>query len=376
VALSKVKENHSLFTDGELQQILEWSGFEQKKGYRGMTLHGVCPVHDGADNPNGFTAYLDTSRHAAGAFICWTKSCLNSGSGNAKGEDAFGFVARILDRNLAYQEGIPLEMLSTKQRHGFGHAKKKIEQIIERRLADVFSREEVGYHDYFKNQVDQLAKKRPVEMRILAEETLKEYRHFHPYMLERGYTQEVLDHFEIGYSPKESRVTIPMRDVSGELIAVARRLVDDKLITKDNPKYLHHAFSKSEFLYNLHRVREIILADGGLTKLIHPGILVLESQMDVLRLTQYGFPLAVAVGGSALSKHQGMLLESLTDQVTIIRHSDAAGEKLVQSAKAVLGKYVTVYAASVPHPYKDIGDIRGEHGIDLTHYILEQRKRV
>jgi 5S rRNA maturation endonuclease (ribonuclease M5) len=365
------RDDAPVFTPEELIRVLEWAHFDQKRAGYGnyeFGIHGCCPVH-GGDNPQGFTCYPTHGKH--GVFVCWTHGCL--GAAGYKGTDVFGFVVAAQDERIARDKGMTREAMGP--RTSFGQAKAIIEEVIGRRVAST-TREEVGYHEYFKAQVNRLVVNRQVDLRILAEKELENYRHFHPYMLNRGFSKKVLEEFEIGYSPKEERVTIPFRDLDDSLIAVARRVVDDSKVTKENPKYKHHSFAKGDFLFNLNRVKKIILSQHLLTNLTHPGILIVEGQLDVMRLHQYGFPLGVAVGGSSLTKHQGMLLGRFTDQVTVIRDSDAAGVKLVTSAKEVLGKYVTVYETSLPRFYKDVAEILGEHGVDLIHYALEKRRRV
>lgn len=363
-------DNQQIFTEDELVQILHWTGFSNKRRPRGGVVHGCCPIHSGADNPNGFTAYLSSGKH--GVFVCWTRGCLANGA--HQGGDVFDLVSAVLDNELAEQHGILRENLIEKT--PFGQAKEKIEEIIGRRIEE-FRNVSVGYHDYIKAQVTKLVAQHTVEMRVLAEGLLEEYRHFHPYLLNRGYTREILKEFEIGYDPKTERITFPMRDLDGNIIAFARRVVDDSKITKLNPKYKTDSFTKGDFLYNLHRVKKLMLSDpGGLTKLIHPGIIIVEGQLDVMRMHQHGFPLTVAVGGSVLTEHQAMLLESLTEQITVIADSDKAGTKFLKSVKEVCGKYITVYKAELPPPYNDVGQVMGEHAADLLHYVLEGRKRL
>jgi DNA primase len=296
------------FTEDEFLNLLYWAGFDNRRTPRGGSISGICPIHEGAENPNGFVAYFSRSYGKHGHFICFTSGCLQSKDGKHDGGDIFDVVAACLDRDRAHKRGCTVEGL--KERAAFKDAKYKIEEILGRKI-DGFKREKLGFHDYIRTQISKVSAQPTVEMHVLAESLLDDYKHFHPYMLNRGFGRETLRDFEVGYDPKSERVTFPLRDIKGNIVAISRRVVDEAKVTKLNPKYRHDSFSKGEHLYNLYYVKQLIENDPeGLTKLIHPGIIIVEGQVDAIRLHQLGFPLVVAVGGSSLTPHQGMLLES------------------------------------------------------------------
>src|SRR6266853_3106331 len=82
---------------------------------------------------------------------------------------------------------------------------------------------------------------------------LKSVDSSHPYLAERGISQETAEAFGVGfYSGKGSmagRVVIPIHNERGELVAYAGRAIDGS-----EPRYkLPAGFHKSHVLYNLHR---------------------------------------------------------------------------------------------------------------------------
>ena len=84
--------------------------------------------------------------------------------------------------------------------------------------------------------------------------TLKEIDHTHPYLQQRGITEETAKHFGVGYFPgrgsMSGRVVMPIHNDKGELVAYAGRSID-----ATEPKYkLPTGFKKSVELFNLHRV--------------------------------------------------------------------------------------------------------------------------
>ena len=61
----------------------------------------------------------------------------------------------------------------------------------------------------------------------------------HPYLLGRGFTKETIAHFGLGFCSRGSlkdRVAIPLHDSDGSLVGYAGRVVDDALITDENPR--------------------------------------------------------------------------------------------------------------------------------------------
>jgi DNA primase len=63
----------------------------------------------------------------------------------------------------------------------------------------------------------------------------------HPYLRERGFTEETIKTFGLGYcerGPMKGRIAIPLHDAKGALIGYAGRIVDEEAVGKDTPRYL------------------------------------------------------------------------------------------------------------------------------------------
>jgi DNA primase len=131
----------------------------------------------------------------------------------------------------------------------------------------------------------------------------------HPYLRERGFTEETVKRFGLGYCQRglmKGRIAIPLHDAEGALIGYAGRIVDEEA---DTPRYLfpgsrdhngtRHEFRKSAFLYNGFRVENP-------TRLV-----VVESFTAVWWLTQAGITNVVALMGASCSETQAGLLRDL-----------------------------------------------------------------
>lgn len=145
----------------------------------------------------------------------------------------------------------------------------------------------------------------------------------HPYLAERGLTENTVRAFGLGFCSKgllTGRIAIPIRDHLGQLVAYAGRAVDQVLADEDGKYKLPPDFKKSLVLYNLHRVAD----------LARPcGLVVVEGFFSVFHLHQAGIPQVVALMGSSLSDEQEQLLLAAvggaSGRVSLMLDRDEAG---------------------------------------------------
>ncbi len=162
---------------------------------------------------------------------------------------------------------------------------------------------------------------------------LKSVDSAHPYLAERGISQETAEAFGVGfYSGKGSmngRVVIPIHNENGELVAYAGRAIDGS-----EPRYkLPAGFHKSLELFNLHRVAE-------------PEVVLVEGFFDCMKVHQAGFP-AVALMGCSLSEAQDRLLAAKFERVVVMLDGDEAGRQAAAEILARLAARMWVRAATV-----------------------------
>ena len=166
----------------------------------------------------------------------------------------------------------------------------------------------------------------------------------HSYLKERGFTPNTIAHFELGYCSRglmQGRVAIPLRNGEGKLIGYAGRVVDDSLITAENPKYRFPSarehdgkrfeFSKSFFLYNgnaiLSPAEELVIVEG------FPA---------TWWLRQNGFHSTVALMGATCSAEQAALIVGTVPRrgrIWIFTDGNQAGRYRAQSLLTQLAPY-------------------------------------
>lgn len=194
--------------------------------------------------------------------------------------------------------------------------------------------------------------------------TANEYFLYHaqdalPYMTERGFSEETMKRYGIGFSPRgtklmidhlhskgytdedilesglgyrdaenrllakyQNRVIFPIKDTYGTIVSFTGRAVGNS-----PAKYLHgtttRLFKKKEIVWNLSSVRRLI-SDKNM-------VIVCEGQMDALAVCDAGLP-GVAILGSMPSHNQIKLLGGASSNIYFIFDSDAAGEKALLEA--------------------------------------------
>ena len=157
-------------------------------------------------------------------------------------------------------------------------------------------------------------------------------------MKAKGYTEEELKESGlVTVSQKNGnifdrfrdRLMFPIIDVRGNVIAFGGRTIKKDA---DVAKYLNSPetliFNKRKNLFGL-----------NLAKKTKQGSLILvEGNIDVVTLHQYGFDNAVASLGTSLTEEQAALMTRYTDQIILIYDGDKAGQNATQRAIPILEK--------------------------------------
>ncbi len=123
----------------------------------------------------------------------------------------------------------------------------------------------------------------------------------------------------VAYDRFRNRVTFPITDLRGRVIAFGGRALDP-----DQPaKYLNSPetplFHKGHILFNAQKARGPAHDKGR--------IIVVEGYMDVISIAEAGFGEAVAPLGTALTEEQAKLLWRMAEEPVLCFDGDAAGRK-------------------------------------------------
>lgn len=247
---------------------------------------------------------------------------------------------------------------------------------------------------------------KPSNKMIEAHELLKKFYHHllvntkegqdaYDYLINRGFSREIIDEFEIGFAldswefvskfltkrgfnPQEmehagliikrnqdetyfdrfrDRIMFPIADLQGKTIAFSGRLLKE---IKGQPKYLNSPetsiFNKSRTLYNFHRAKKHIRKNQQ--------VILFEGFADVISAVKAGCPNAIATMGTALTEEQAKIIRRNVESVIICYDADSAGIEAAHKATAILTNVgCTVKIAVMPDGY-DPDDYIKEYGAE------------
>ena len=158
-----------------------------------------------------------------------------------------------------------------------------------------------------------------------------------------------------------NRFMFPIIDVRGNIIGFGGRVLDDS-----KPKYLNTPetaiFNKRKNLFGLNLAKK--------SKLDY--LILVEGNMDVVALHQYGFDCAVASLGTSLTDEQAALLGRYTEQVYLIYDGDSAGQNATQRAIPILEKAGIRVKVLKMRDAKDPDEFLKKYGPDRFRLLLQE----
>lgn len=173
----------------------------------------------------------------------------------------------------------------------------------------------------------------------ITEEELDKYRYIHPYMYQRGLTDEIIERFDIGYDREREEITFPVKDIEGKCVFIASRSVKSKFFRLpkglDKPVYQAYRFQYGEY-------KEAYIT---------------ESFLNCLTCWKYNKP-AMAMIGTGNQKQYEILNKLPVREYILAFDPDEAGRKATERfRKNVHGKIIKelVYTDN-----RDINDLQEE----------------
>lgn len=199
------------------------------------------------------------------------------------------------------------------------------------------------------------------------------------YLKERGFQDQDIEQFQLGYSPYKSqflvsfleqkgfelqslvdtgllsqrdgntiidrfqgRVLFPIHNHQGKIVGFGGRAIEEGV----EPKYLNSPdsklFQKSKLLYNFHQARKPAQKQDE--------IILFEGYADVIKASQAGIKHGVATLGTSLTEYQARLLSRYVSKVIICFDGDQPGREASQRAAEVARKAgLQVLIANIPY---------------------------
>ncbi|MCL4306259.1 DNA primase [bacterium] len=301
---------------------------------RGQNFFGLCPFHE--ENTPSFSVHPGRQM-----FRCF---------GCGRGGNVFGFVMEL--ERMSFIEAVKMlaerahiELPAFSRREGDGPTES--EQIVEaNQLARDF------FHTQLLNQTNDGAKRAM------------------QYLLERGFTDEIIRAYMIGYAPEgwdglakraqgsaiaqdifikagllkvgqqagrpydafRDRVMFPIRNLAGRVIAFGGRRLSEPEPGEPSAKYINSpetaAYSKGRELFGLWEARNEIRRQER--------VILVEGYTDAISLAAAGIRCVCASLGTALTEQQARLLLRFARNVFILYDGDDAGLSAARRASDVL----------------------------------------
>lgn len=279
---------------------------------KGKNYFGVCPFHED---------------HSPSMSVSSEKQIYKCFSCGATG-NVFTFVENFLNVNfaeaveiVAKNVGISLQMHPS--------AQKEAKYQKEYDLMEFALR-------FFQNNLHTQEGEKAVsylQERGLLEETIKDFEiglSFDKNMLytlfsKQGYEEQLLVDLGLvhrrdgqAYDVFQNRIMFPIHDLQGHVVGFTARCY----LTDTTPKYLNtretYLFKKGNVLFNYHRVKESVRQNKY--------VIVVEGNMDAIRLSSSGIKNVVALMGTSLTKEQIDALKKLRTKIILMLDNDNAGE--------------------------------------------------
>lgn len=325
---------------------------------RGKNFFGVCPFHED---------------HAPSMSVSSDKQIYRCFSCGAAG-NVFTFVQNY--ENVSFLEAVAI--VARKAGINFEYTAEKKDNINKNLV--VYYNILKDASKYFQNYLNTKD----------GEEALK-------YLKSRNFSNDIIKEFEFGLSPKNNmlysflskkeykdadiektslislekythdvfndRIMIPIHDLEGNVLGFTGRIYKDS----NNPKYINskesEIFKKGKILFNFHRAKNHV-------RNAHELIIV-EGNMDALKMYASGFKNVIALMGTALTSDQVDAIKKLRCKVILMMDNDSAGKLGMYQNGNILVKSGIVPEIVLLSGAKDPDEYLNKYGVEKFENLIK-----
>ena len=306
-----------------MEQVLKHYGLTEQFKRSGDSLSGPCPIHGGS-NPTQFRVSI-------------SKNIWNCFSECKHGGNVLDFIAKM--------EKVSIHAAALKAIDWFQLDPDAMKGDAENGERDVSE----------TPRLENARVSKPTEKKPEAKEEdttpnkplkfrLDKLERNHPYLTERGLTQETIIDFGMGYCAKgmmANRISIPIHNVKGEVLAYAGRWPGEPP-DKETEKYkLPKGFKKTLEVFNL---------DRAIKEPADKPLVIVEGFFGCMSLHQHGYRKVVALMGWSMSPVQEELIREHTStngHIIVMLDEDEAG----QEARAEIAGRLALFAFVKVHVF-------------------------
>lgn len=293
--------------------IVEIIGDYLELKQKGRNYVAICPFHD--DHTPSLV--VSTERQIFNCFTCKT------------GGNVFSFVMKY--ENVSFPEAIKI----VAKKIGY-NLKSNYDDVVESKYKKEYEIMNFAAKYYMNNinSKEGLEARKYLDKRGITSEIIKEFNiglatdkpsDLYNILNKKNYSLDELD--KLGLVNKynldvfdtfQNRIIIPIEDIKGQIVGFTGRIYHNE---KDIAKYINTKetiiFKKGNILFNFHNARNYIREKKQ-------AILV-EGNMDAIKLSAKGIKNVIALMGVALSKEQIIILKKLNVPIILMLDNDSAG---------------------------------------------------
>lgn len=342
----------------------------------GREMSGCCPFHH--EKTPSFFVYPDSQ-----SYHCF--GCKESGDVIkfvSKYENV-GFVDAV--ERLANIANLPMPQLKDVDQDQIARKKRERDTILSAlREAGLY------YHkNLYSNHLQAQLAVKYIQKRQISPELVRkfglgcslDFNGLLYYLRGKGYSDDILKKAGLesvsergtSFDAFAKRLTFPIIDKDGNVIGFSARMLENKEGAKYKNTSASYIFNKSEVIFGINLIkkerdeaRKNNRDFGGL-----PNIIIVEGQIDVISMHQFGFGNTVACLGTAITPIHARKLRQFTDDIVLLLDGDGAGQKAtLRSIDVLRSGGLNVKVGSIPEG-KDPDEFLKAYGAERMREIVD-----
>lgn len=324
MAYIKDEEINAIREGADIVDII--SGYLSLK-QRGKNFLAVCPFHD----DHSPSLVVSRERQMFNCFTCRT------------GGNVFTFIMKY--ENVSFVEAVKIVAdkigynLNIANLSDFSTANKEDYEIMEFSkkfyLNNIFTEKGISARKYLEERgIDEsIIKEFNIGLSLDSKDTLYKLLNRKKYNIDKASDLGLINKVGLDiYDVFSNRIMIPIENLKGQVVGFTGRIFNGE---KDTAKYMNtketEIFKKGQILFNYHNARNSIREEKC--------VIVVEGNMDAIKLSASGIKNVVALMGVALSKEQIDVLRKLKVPIILMLDNDSAGLEATVKNGDELQKY-------------------------------------
>ena len=324
MAYIKDEEINAIREGADIVDII--SGYLSLK-QRGKNFLAVCPFHD----DHSPSLVVSRERQMFNCFTCRT------------GGNVFTFIMKY--ENVSFVEAVKIVAdkigynLNIANLSDFSTANKEDYEIMEFSkkfyLNNIFTEKGISARKYLEERgIDEsIIKEFNIGLSLDNKDTLYKLLNSKKHNIDKASDLGLINKVGLDiYDVFSNRIMIPIENLKGQVVGFTGRIFNGE---KDTAKYMNtketEIFKKGQILFNYHNARNSIREEKC--------VIVVEGNMDAIKLSASGIKNVVALMGVALSKEQIDVLRKLKVPIILMLDNDSAGLEATVKNGDELQKY-------------------------------------